>query len=218
MEEKMHVYESDEIMVTYDSNRCIHAAECVKGLPSVFNPDKRPWIQPDQASAEDIAVVVNRCPTGALHVKHKTNGKETPSLIRNTISIKADGPIYFRGEIEVQKHDGTTILQDNRFALCRCGQSGNKPACDNSHKKIGFNAPSHIPGEPLSEQQEESEDGKLLLKMMKNGPMLVEGNYPIYSNTTQPIDTSKNIALCRCGGSSDKPFCDGTHKKTGFEG
>ncbi|MFH5833817.1 CDGSH iron-sulfur domain-containing protein [Halalkalibaculum sp. DA384] len=222
MEEKVYTYDTGEVTVTYDSRRCIHAEECVKGLQSVFNPNKRPWIQPEYATPEEIRDVVHRCPTGALHVKRANTGEEDQAIpARNTISVNPDGPIYFRGNIVVQSQEGDPVLQDSRFALCRCGASGNKPACDNSHKKIDFSASSHIPRAPFSSdrQQEKTGEGEtLILKVMKNGPLLVEGSYQIYSTTSQPVNSSKTIALCRCGGSSDKPFCDGTHKEIGFNG
>jgi len=216
MDQKMYTYESDEITVRYDLKRCIHAKECVKGLRQVFNPEKRPWIQPDEASAEQIVDVVERCPTGALHYELKNQGKEETAPPRNTISISPDGPVYFRGNIEVQNEEGEAILNDTRWALCRCGKSGNKPACDNTHTKIDFEAPASFDKSSLQEVNPSEDGSKLVLKALKDGPVLVQGTYQIYSETSQPVSCSKNIALCRCGGSSNKPFCDGTHKEIGF--
>jgi hypothetical protein len=48
------------------------AAECVRGMPAVFDPAKRPWIAPDAADAETLAAVIRRCPTGALHSRCQT--------------------------------------------------------------------------------------------------------------------------------------------------
>lgn len=217
MDQKIHSYESDEITVTYDVKRCIHAKECVKGLTGVFDPNKRPWIQPDEASADKIVDVIERCPTGALHYKLKHGDKEEQPPQKNTISLSPDGPVYFRGNIEVQDHNGNVLLQDSRWALCRCGKSGNKPACDNTHSKINFEAHASFDKSSLREENPSDDGSKLVLKAMKDGPVLVEGKYQIYSETSQPVNCSKNIALCRCGGSSNKPFCDGTHKKIGFE-
>ena len=45
-------YTSDAIDVTFDTQRCIHAAECVRGLPAVFDTSQRPWIQPANAGAD----------------------------------------------------------------------------------------------------------------------------------------------------------------------
>lgn len=49
-----------------------------------------------------------------------------------------------------------------------------------------------------------------------NGPLLVHGNLEVRTQSGDLIRQDKVIALCRCGASSDKPFCDGTHKKVGF--
>ena len=52
-----------------------------------------------------------------------------------------------------------------------------------------------------------------------NGPLLVEGECEVYDPTGARIDTAgqPRIALCRCGASSTKPMCDGTHNKIGFQ-
>ena len=63
----MKRYTGREIEVTYDPVRCLHAAECVRGLPMVFDTSRRPWVEPDGADAEVLAAVIERCPTGALH-------------------------------------------------------------------------------------------------------------------------------------------------------
>ncbi|WP_432099249.1 (4Fe-4S)-binding protein [Streptomyces sp. WAC 04229] len=59
-------YRTESITVTFEAGRCLHAAECVGGLPEVFDPVRRPWIQPERATAERLAEVVRRCPSGAL--------------------------------------------------------------------------------------------------------------------------------------------------------
>lgn len=219
MKQKIHRYESDDIEISYDVNRCIHAKECVKGLRAVFDPDQRPWIQPGQARPDQVAKVVEQCPTGALHYRRKDQNeaeKGQKPAPRNTIAVVTDGPVYFRGELEVRDHKGEVVLRDQRFALCRCGQSSNKPACDNSHRDTVFEAPTAIPQDALEPRGELHEPAPLVLKLMKNGPVLVEGSYEIYSDTCPPSRGSKNIALCRCGSSANKPFCDGSHKEIGF--
>jgi CDGSH-type Zn-finger protein len=52
-----------------------------------------------------------------------------------------------------------------------------------------------------------------------NGPYLVEGDVEVYDPAGNKIDTSNRpkVALCRCGASVTKPFCDGTHSKIGFQ-
>lgn len=216
MDQKEYTYESDEVKVTYDVKRCIHAKECVKGLSKVFDPDKRPWIQPENASAAEIRSTVERCPTGALHYEMKDHSVEEEVPPVNSITISPDGPVYFRGDLEVQDENGDTLKQDTRWSLCRCGQSGNKPACDNTHTEINFEAPAAFDKSSLSEDNPEDNNSKLVLKALKDGPLLVQGRYQMYSETTQPVTCTKNIALCRCGASGNKPFCDGSHKEIRF--
>ncbi|WP_017581296.1 (4Fe-4S)-binding protein [Nocardiopsis valliformis] len=62
-------YEGQSIAVTFEAGRCQHAAECVRGLPEVFDIERRPWIQPDNAAADRTAEVVRRCPSGALEYR-----------------------------------------------------------------------------------------------------------------------------------------------------
>lgn len=62
-------YRGSKIEVTYDEDVCIHAGECVGGLPHVFDVTKDPWITPDGASAEEVAAQVGRCPSGALEYR-----------------------------------------------------------------------------------------------------------------------------------------------------
>ncbi len=50
-----------------------------------------------------------------------------------------------------------------------------------------------------------------------NGPYIVKGGAKLLDADGNEFDTRETIALCRCGQSSNKPFCDGTHKTVGFE-
>lgn len=217
MDQDRHEYESEDITVSFDNKRCIHSEECVKNLNSVFNLDKKPWIQPENASAEEIKEAVHHCPTGALQY-HDADEEEKPSRV-NTITIGPDGPLYLRGNIEIQNADGETIMEDTRVALCRCGESQNKPICDNSHEDIDFKAPASFDESKLRPTTNgEANHDKLILRLMDNGPILVEGEYEVYSIANQRVSSKKNVAFCRCGKSTSKPFCDGTHKDVGFEG
>ena len=135
---KIREYEGDGITVRYDARRCIHAAECVKGLRAVFDPDRRPWIDAGAADPDQIARVVSRCPSGALEF-HRADGspQETPPA-PDTVRVSPDGPLYVSGSISMEDHQGRPVFTGVRVALCRCGASANKPFCDNSHVEIGF--------------------------------------------------------------------------------
>ncbi len=131
-------YISPDITVTYDAKRCIHFAECVRRLPQVFDTEKRPWIQPNNATADAIAETVQRCPTGALQYTRHDGGTEEPIPDETTIQVRPNGPLFVRGNLKVTDTNGTILFESARAALCRCGQSENKPFCDSTHRKIGF--------------------------------------------------------------------------------
>jgi uncharacterized Fe-S cluster protein YjdI/CDGSH-type Zn-finger protein len=133
-------YTSDSIVVYYQPRLCIHAAECVRGLPGVFDTGKKPWIQPEHSSAEAIALVVARCPTGALQVERLDGGAEEAVPESVSVTFTANGPAYLRGPITLRDNQGNVLYQGTRVALCRCGASANKPFCDNSHYGTGFQA------------------------------------------------------------------------------
>jgi uncharacterized Fe-S cluster protein YjdI len=125
-------YAGDGIDVFFEPRLCIHAARCVAGLPDVFNPQKRPWIQPMNATAGALADVISQCPTGALHYQRADGLAETPAA-DDVVKIVANGPLYVSGDVTVTLPDGSVVRHDTRLALCRCGDSKNKPYCDNSH-------------------------------------------------------------------------------------
>ena len=136
-------YRAESITVFFDARRCLHVAECVRGLPNVFDPDVRPWIQPANAPAEAVAEVVRRCPTGALHYAltsdptlETTSGSDEVGDDETRITPQPDGPLMVRGRLRIATPRGD--LQETRAALCRCGGSGNKPFCDGTHSKIGW--------------------------------------------------------------------------------
>jgi uncharacterized Fe-S cluster protein YjdI len=62
----MQEYGNDKLVVRYDPAICIHAGECVRGLPSVFNLSRKPWIDVSGASVALVIEQVEHCPSGAL--------------------------------------------------------------------------------------------------------------------------------------------------------
>ena len=217
MKQKIHEYASEDIEVQYDVVRCIHAAECVRGLPRVFNPNHRPWIDPDEAAADTIAEVVMRCPTGALHFTRKDGGSEESIPGTNTITLDPDGPLYLRGDIAVMTSDGEVLLKDTRVALCRCGASQNKPFCDGSHAEAGFEDPGIYRDVQVKPLPEDAEGGPLQVTPSKDGPFLMQGPLALCSAGDQEPVLARQTPLCRCGHSNNKPFCDGSHKQAGFK-
>src|SRR5262245_26984377 len=98
--DKVRHYADQDIEISYDVRRCIHAAECVSGLPAVFDAARRPWIVPAAASADEIARVVVKCPSGALHFKRLDGGPPEVPTAPTTIVPTPGGPLYVRGFVQ----------------------------------------------------------------------------------------------------------------------
>ena len=56
------------------------------------------------------------------------------------------------------------------------------------------------------------------ISLRENGPYLVRNVTRITNSKGSDLQSSETMALCRCGNSANKPFCDGTHRTTGFSG
>lgn len=222
MESKIYEYTSTDdagreetVSVTWDQKRCIHAAECVKNLPAVFDTDRSPWIDPDQADADAIEDTVHKCPTGALHLTR--DGDDPESAPAEThVSVFPNGPLLVRGNVEVVNSDGDVVLHDTRMALCRCGRSGNQPLCDGSHDD-GFEDAGTVDVEQLSgDAPNGKHEGPVRIQVAEGGPLLVQGPLTLEGSDGSSCAGSKG-ALCRCGASSNKPYCDGSHNTADVE-
>jgi len=95
-------------------------------LPTVFDGEARPWIQPANASPSDVAAAVLRCPSGALHFVSDSI-VEQPSA-QTTVEVRADGPVMVRGDFTLAGPDGP--IHETRAAVCGCGKTSNAPFCD----------------------------------------------------------------------------------------
>ncbi len=214
---KKYEYPGEAVTVSYDLKRCIHAAACVHGLPEVFDPNKKPWVSPDEASAADLQAVILQCPTGAL--KYTMANGDTESVPdENTVDVAPDGPLFIRGNVEISASDGTVMLKDTRVALCRCGASENKPLCDGKHAKAGFADPATDFENPKMRPVGEDASAVMTIRLAENGPLLVEGVHTVFLAGRATKVEGEKCALCRCGASKNKPFCDGAHKAIGFQG
>lgn len=138
----LQTYEGEEVTVTFDPSLCIHSEECVRGLPTVFDPTRKRWIRPDEATADEVVAAVGRCPSGALRARRQgevaaPSGPETEV----TITVSPDGPVLLRGRLRFENAAGETVATADAAALCRCGATANPPFCDGSHTRVGFVKP-----------------------------------------------------------------------------
>jgi CDGSH-type Zn-finger protein/uncharacterized Fe-S cluster protein YjdI len=204
---KRKEYAGKDITVTFDMKRCIHARNCFLKLPQVFDPAQRPWVQPDNAPAEEIAAMVRTCPSGALAFRKENADEMVPPI--NRITVLENGPLAIAGDITVEDGESET-----RVTLCRCGLSKNKPFCDYSHVEGGFEAT----GEPKAKTSPMIDERGNAVRAFRipDGPLKVEGNVELTTGTGLKIGTHEKAFLCRCGASKNKPYCDGSHKDAGF--
>jgi CDGSH-type Zn-finger protein/uncharacterized Fe-S cluster protein YjdI len=198
------------ITIKFEAKRCIHSRFCVLWQPHVYKANVQgPWLDPAADDVEAVVAVAHNCPSGAIRYERHDGHADEGAPPVNLVNIRENGPLAFRAEIILnQKPIGY------RATLCRCGASKNKPFCDNSHHDVPFTAS----GEPatIDTLALDSRDGPLQVEPQRNGPLRVRGNVEICSGTGRTITRSQGTSLCRCGGSANKPFCDGTHARIGF--
>jgi CDGSH-type Zn-finger protein len=216
-----------------------------------------------------------------------------------TIAVTANGPYLVAGGVPlvrrrmVESELGEPLTWQTRgslpvtdpMALCRCGQSGNKPFCDGSHRTNGFDGTETAPTSSYDERQttytgtrivvrddrsvcehagfcgnrvtnvwkmlrhgdtedtvkrsqliamvERCPSGALTYRLeadgedvepelraaigvVEDGPLFVTGGVRIERADGEPMETRNRVTLCRCGGSGNKPLCDGSHQTNGF--
>ncbi len=197
-------------LLRFEAKRCIHSRQCVLGRPDVFVPNiEGEWIHPDRATPEEITALAQNCPSGAITYERLDGGaNEAPPLV-NLVRVRENGPLAVHAEMSVE---GQGALL--RATLCRCGLSKNKPFCDSSHIAGGFQATGEPA--PADSQPLESRQGQLKITPLKNGPLRMEGNLEVVSGTGRTVNRVIKSHFCRCGQSSNKPYCDGTHANIGF--
>ncbi len=213
---KVRGYDGDGIRVTFEASRCIHSAQCVRRLPSVFDIDRRPWIDPNGAPADETAEVVLGCPSGALSYERLDGGNDESADPVNNLTVTADGPVLAQGDIEIVDGERRLVARETRVAFCRCGASSNKPYCDGSHLEAGFEAPAEL-GEGRLNPAADDATAPLVVRLRPDGPLVLDGPFRIRAEGSDDSVEAGGCALCRCGVSSRKPWCDGTHNSIGFK-
>ena len=136
----------------------------------------------------------------------------------NLCRVATDGPLHLTGQIQIELPDGTVEEVAEAF-LCRCGASRDKPYCDDSHHGAGFADTGVIQGGRLAPPpgSQDGANGPVTIACAADGPLLVRGPLTVVAQDGGTSHGQKG-ALCRCGASETKPFCDGSHKRCGFTG
>ena len=131
---------------------------------------------------------------------------------KTTIQCAPDGPLLIRGLQKLVGIDGAELPMGKSVALCRCGASENKPFCDGKHAPAGFSDADARPAEGKSASP--AKGGPSECCAFDGGPVAVRGDVDVKGFEAE----GDELYLCRCGASSNKPFCDGSHKAAGFQG
>jgi len=130
-------YAKEELTIVWEPKKCIHAAVCVKELPGVYDPNAKPWINPENASVDQLKSQIDKCPSGALSYEQKGITNQNKNM-NTEVELMKNGPLLVKGNVDVKSHDGTVVTKEKMTAFCRCGASANKPYCDGKHKQAGF--------------------------------------------------------------------------------
>ena len=130
-------YTNGELTVVWKPAKCIHAKVCVSTLPNVYDPNKKPWITPEDATTDKLKKQIDNCPSGALtyYMNNKESSEKTESS--TAITVAENGPLMVSGSFEMTDQNGNKEVK-TKAAFCRCGASNNKPYFDGSHVAASF--------------------------------------------------------------------------------
>jgi CDGSH-type Zn-finger protein/truncated hemoglobin YjbI len=144
--------------VTIFDNRgiCQHSGFCTDRLSAVFRTDAEPFVAPNGGRMDEIIRAVRECPSGALSLE--IDGIEARDLAEwhgvreRAIEVSLDGPYRVTGGMPLVDAAGEDVSRaagssPEHFALCRCGQSQNKPFCSGMHWYVQFRDPA-APADP----------------------------------------------------------------------
>lgn len=138
MSEIRKEYTNGELTVVWKPGKCIHAKECVKTLPQVYNPAEKPWIKAENATVEELKNQISKCPSGALSYHTDSEDNQEAHSLETKVEVIENGPLLVYGTLNIKDKEGKEEIKNKTTAFCRCGASNNKPYCDGSHIKIGF--------------------------------------------------------------------------------
>jgi CDGSH-type Zn-finger protein/truncated hemoglobin YjbI len=143
-------YPGQQVTIFDNRGTCQHSGLCTDRLATAFRTDAEPFIAPSGGRLDEIIRAVRDCPSGALsyalddaeaRAQVDWDGTRPPS-----IEVTKDGPYRITGQIPLADATGEPEPRGagasrEHYALCRCGQSRNKPFCSGMHWYAGFRDP-----------------------------------------------------------------------------
>jgi CDGSH-type Zn-finger protein len=127
--------EGENVSISYTPVLCGHIGACQKLHKAVFDPSKKPWIQPQNGSLEGIKSVVEACPSGALRMAINAEVEHHLDSDEVSVTIEKNGPYVVKNTELEAEFDGVGA-STQEYILCRCGHSKNKPFCDGTHHDV----------------------------------------------------------------------------------
>lgn len=134
-------YSNKDITVIWKEELCTHSGRCFRELPAVFDPPGDAFMDLEAAPSPVIMAQVERCPSGALtYVRIGAEHPVPEGSVTLRLELLKDGPVVVKGTVVIADSAGRETTRNGTTALCRCGQSANKPFCDGTHATSGFRA------------------------------------------------------------------------------
>ena len=148
--DRRDTYVGQQVAILDNRGICQHSGYCTGRLATVFHQGEEPFVTPSGGRMDEIIRAVRDCPSGALG--YTVDGEEARDATdhhgtrEQVIEITKDGPYRITGGIPLTDADGTDVpraegASREHYALCRCGQSQNKPFCSGMHWYVQFRDP-----------------------------------------------------------------------------
>jgi CDGSH-type Zn-finger protein len=149
--DRRDTYTGQQVTILDNRGICQHAGYCTSRLATVFHLGKEPFVTPSGGRMDEIIRAVRDCPSGALSYAvddiEARDSADHHGTRAPAIEITRDGPYRITGGIPLADADGTDVpraqgASAEHYALCRCGQSQNKPFCSGMHWYARFRDPA----------------------------------------------------------------------------
>jgi len=148
--DRRDTYVGQQVTIYDNRGICQHSGFCTDRLATVFRQGTDPFVAPSGGRMDEIIRAVRDCPSGALSYavddveqRATVDHHDAPSA---AIEVTRDGPYRITGGLPLRDGDGVDVARNagssrEHYALCRCGQSQNKPFCSGMHYYVDFHDP-----------------------------------------------------------------------------
>lgn len=134
-EEIIQKYNGKEINIIFNRSICAGAGTCVRNFPKIYKNASEDWINPDGDSIDEVKKSIKQCPSGALSYEFKDESSNE-KYKECKITIIKNGPMNILGDVNLNVDKWSTNANQQKYSLCRCGASENKPFCDYTHASL----------------------------------------------------------------------------------